>query len=215
MSKKISSKENTYNSSNSGFLIFLFILLFVLICDLIWIYFVPFYLNSKYPVTEVSKFLSKKVGFQVKAKGSKFYTTQSFNIGLKLNNLELSYPKTTFSEKYTFLKSRFSNFEIQYIPYLLKTIKFNKFEFHIAEVELFQDENGNYVYINHIKSDFKPKMKNYQLEVPEIVLTTYTFNNFNAQTQEFKVLRGKKKVISPSVSKLILKETDDRSLVIK
>ena len=189
--------------------------MFILICDFTWIYFVPFYLNLKYPVNEISKTLSSQIGFQVKAKESKFYTTQSFDIGLKLSNLELSYPKTTFSEKYSFLKSKFANFEIQYIPYLLKTVKFNKFEFHIAEVELYQDENGNYVYINRIKSDFSPKMKNYQLEVPEIVLTTYTFNNFNAQTQEYKVLTGRKKVISPSVSKLILKEADDKSLVIK
>lgn len=215
MKKKITKKSNEHKKPKSNFLVFLFILLFVLICDFVWIYFVPFYLNLKYPVDVISKSLSSQIGFQVKAKGAEFYTTQSFGLGLKLSNLELSYPRTAMSEKYLFLKSRLADFEIQYIPYLLKTIKFNKFELHITEVELYQDEDGNYVYINRIKSDFKPKMKNYQLEVPSIELKTYTFNNFNARTQEYKVLTGRKKVISPSVSKLVLKEADDKSLVIK
>lgn len=215
--KKTSKKQNANNSvkkaPKSKFLVFLIILFCICFCDLLWTYIVPICLNSKYPTDVISKSLSEKLGFNVKASSSNFYTTQSLSVGLNINNLVLSYPQAP--KKYEFLNSRVATFEFPLIPYILKTLKFNKFDFRIVEIELYQDENGNYVYLDQIKNGFNPNMKDYQLEVPTINLVRYTFKNFNAKTQDFKVLKGKKKVISPSVSKLVLKETKEKSIRIK
>ena len=171
-----------------------------------WIYGVPAILNSTVTLNKVNSFLEPKLGFKVDYSNSNFYTTPTLSIGVKFKNLKLFYPGSYISnDEGLFLQSRLTTVEMPIIPYMLKTIKFNELSLRTVKVNCYQNENGQYAYIENIKSNFNPQMPNYLLEVPEIVISSYNISNFNKKTQTFKKDRGNIMKIKAAQTKAILK----------
>lgn len=181
---------------------------------LLWTYAVPVYLESKYDSSEICKYLSPRLGFEMKCESVDFYTTPALAVGANINHLILNYPSDT-KEKFEFFKTKQLNIEIPLIPYLSKTIKFNKFVLKSLVVNLYQDETGSYPFIKQIQQNFNPEMRQYELVVPKIEIVGYAFKNFNAQTGEYKVISGKNKTISASTSKEVLEHSMQQSIKIK
>lgn len=193
-----------------------FLILFFLLSGiyLSWTYIVPIYLSNKYPQEVVCKNLGSKIGFDIKCDNLTYYTTPSLNIGMEFSNSILYYPSSKI-KKDEFMKIRKSTFEIPLIPLLMKTIKFNKFDLKSTIVNLYQNEQGDYVFIQNIQSNFNPQMPKYELKVPKIKLIGYAFKNFNAQTQEYKVLSGKEKNIPISATKDVLNNANNKTIILR
>ena len=191
----------------------LFMFFFAAGAYLLWTYAVPIYLEGKYDAFEISKNIGSKIGFDMQCEDVKFYTTPSLSVGADINNLVLNYPSTR--EKYEFLKAKRLIVEVPLIPLFSKTIKFNKFTLKSLLVNLYQDENGNYPFIQQIKNDFNPKLPQYELIVPPIEIIGYSFKNFNAQTMQYKEFSGKNKTITAYQSKEVLEKVNQKTIKIK
>jgi len=208
---KSSNPKSMFSGFYGKFLIFFFLLSGLYLS---WTYIVPFYLDKKYPQDVVCKNLGSKLGFDLKCDNLSYYTTPSLSVGMDFSHLILYYPSSKI-KKDEFMKVRKASFELPLIPFLMRTIKFNKFDLRSTIVSLYQDEQGNYVYLRQIQSEFNPQMPKYELVVPKISLIGYAFKNFNAQTQEYKVLSGKEKNIPASVSKDVLSKANNKTIKLR
>lgn len=202
--KKAKTKRKAKKILIFGFVFFLFAALYFS-----WIYAFPMFLDNKISSVQVKEFVKEKFDFQTDFSSMNFYTTPNLNIGLQVRDLKLVYPNFPMeSEQGLFLSSKNSAFEIQAIPFAMKTIKFDKIEFKSVFVNTYQDSAGEYAYKEHLRSRFMPRLPLYVIEYPKIKLCSYTFDNFNLKTQQSKKEGGALMIIKPSEVKLFLKDAD-------
>lgn len=177
---------------------------------LFWLYAMPPILNKSLTPDKISEYISPKIGFYVQCETAKFTTDNNFNIGLKVNNLKVFYPVADKAqqtdEKHLFLKARSAEFELPFIPLLMKTIKFNTFNINTVSIELFQDEEGKYGYLSNIREQFNPQMPKYVLEIPQINLNAYSIKNFNLSDGSYKKENGEVIELNPIDIKGVLED---------
>ena len=211
--KKKKLKKIVRNQSKSKKFIkkygFALVLFFVFSCIYFtWIYGVPAILNKSMTTTKVNNFIEKRLGFKIDFSDSTYYTTPTLDIGVKFKNFKLFYPGSyVTSDDGLFLKARLVSLEVPVIPYLLKTIRFNELSLRTVIVNCYQNENGQYAYIENIKNNFNPQMPNYLLEVPKITISSYSINSYNSKTHVYKKNRGNVMTISPSQTKSVLQSS--------
>lgn len=166
----------------------------------------PAYLNKTYTPKKVTAFTESHLGFRAFYDEAMYYTTPTLGVGVKFKDLKVMYPGASpKSDQGLFMKVRLATFEIQMIPFLMKTIRFNQCGFRTVMVNLYQDENNKYLYIENIKKHFNPQMPKYILEVPTIEISSYSLDNFNKNTGAYKKTRGNIMRITPAQAKAVLK----------
>ncbi len=200
------SKPSPFFRRFGVFLIIFFISSFIY---LFWLYILPFCLNNQITEDKINNFIKPRLNLTARMVSSDIYTTPSLGIGIKVKDLKLIYPgaASISSEERVFLNAKSAFFEIAFIPYLMKTIKFNEFLLRGVSVNTYQNENGQYAYKEHFIANFNPSMEKYVLEVPTITLLSYTFDNYNQQTGEFKKEAGSSMVIKPITTKSLLSKS--------
>lgn len=218
--KKKQNFDNERKSFLSGGVGILIAVFFVLsACYFSWMYAVPFFLNMKVSQESVSKFFQQKFNYMSDYYSANVYTTPSLGLGVKFTDFNLLYPNANAStDEGVFLKSKSAIFEVAAVPLLLKTIKFNQILFRGVSINTFQNAQGEYAYQEHIKYNFNPNMRKYVLEVPEIKLLSYSFINYNQQTDTFKKDFGSSYTIRPMDTKnLLLKspQVQDKAIILK
>ena len=196
----------------SGILLILFFLFSGIYLS--WMHLVPIYFNNTYTPDKVSEFLSSKIGFDIKTESIKFYTTPSCSVGFDMKNIIVNYPVHD-GQKFDFMKVRHSNIELDFLSYVMKTINFRKFALNGITVDLYQDENGRYPFVQQIEANFNPKMPNFTLVPPKIEINGFSFKNFSAQTQQYRVINGKKKIITQRETEKVLKSTNSHTIKVK
>lgn len=216
--KVVQKKAFTKKSKSQKFLkkYGLFLLLFFLfsIMYFAWLYGVPAILNSTVTNKNVNDFIERKIGYKVDYSSSNFYTTNTLAVGVKFKDLRLLFPGSKItSDQGLFMKSRLAVFEMPIVPFLMKTIRFNEFTFRTVIINLYQDDNGKYFYIDNIKQHFNPQMPKYIFEIPNIEIYSYSINNFNKKTEKFKKMRGDEMIIKPSQTKEVLREAPKSSSI--
>lgn len=204
--QNIVKEEKSFLSGGIGILIAIFFA--VSACYFSWMYAVPFFLNMRVSQESVNKFFQQKFNYTTDYYSANVYTTPSLGLGLRFVDFNLIYPNANAStDEGVFLKSKSAIFEVAAIPLLLKTIKFNQVLFRGVSINTFQNAQGQYAYQEHIKSNFNPNMKKYVLEVPEIKLLSYSFINYNQQTDTFKKDFGNSYTIRPMDTKNLLSQS--------
>ena len=174
-----------------------------------WIYAFPIYLKNSISEQAVKEFIHAKFAFNNDFSSMNFYTTPSLDIGLQIKDLKLVYPDFDMdSEQGLFLTSKNTTIEIQAIPFFMKTIKFDKFDFKSVYINLYQDSAGQYAFKEHLLSRFMPRLPLYVIEYPQIKLRSYNFDNFNLQTQQFKKNGGALMTIKPMEVKAFLQDAE-------
>ena len=157
---------------------------------------------------EVNKFVQDKIGFKCDISDAEYYTTPTFDFGAKFKDVRLVFPEYSVTDnKGLFLKARVVTMEIPALPLLLRTIKFKEFALRTASMNLYQDENGQYVYLKTLQSNFDPQTKKYMLEVPNINIYSYVITNYNKKAKTFKRDRGSILTIKASDTKEILQNS--------
>lgn len=209
---KQKSKQNTI-FRRFGAVIILFFIISALYFS--WLYAVPFILNMKISSEKVNDFIQPKFNLTLNYSNSDVYTTPVLGLGVRFKDLKILYPGSNFSDnENVFLKAKSANFEVAIIPLLMKTIKFNKFTLRGVNVNTYQDAEGKYAYQEHLISSFNPNMNKYVLEVPEIKLLSYSFDNYNQQTDTFRKESGSSLTIKPLKSKQILAKSKRSNTII-
>lgn len=204
--QNITNEKKSFLSGGVGVLVAIFLVLSA--CYFSWMYAVPFFLNMKVSQESVSRFFQQKFNYMSDYYSANVYTTPSFGLGVKFTDFNLLYPNAnTSTDEGAFLKSKSAVFEVAVIPLLLKTIKFNQILFRGVSINTFQNAQGQYAYQEHIKANFNPNMNKYILEVPEIKLLSYSFINYNQQTDTFKKDFGSSYTIRPMDTKNLLSQS--------
>lgn len=212
--KKILRKRSKFQKFLRKYSLLLILFFAFSITYFSWTYLVPAVLNFKITSTDVNDFFQPRIGFKVDFSNSVYYTTPQLGIGVRLKNLKLVYPEGRLDdEKMLFLKSRSAIFEVQAIPLLMKTIKFNEFSLRSVNANLYQNKDGKYAYLEQFKSHFNPNAKKYLLEVPDITILSYNMPSFNEQTKEFKKKRGTKMEIPAKMVKEVLQEAPQSNTI--
>lgn len=201
--RNIKKERKSFLKGSAGVIIAIFFALSA--CYFSWMYAVPFFLNMKVSKESVNNFFQQKFNYMSDYYSANVYTTPSLGLGIRFIDFNLIYPNENASnDESVFLKSKSAIFEVAAIPLLLKTIKFNQVLFRGVNINTFQNIHGKYAYQEHIKTHFNPNMNKYVLEVPEIKLLSYSFINYNQQTDSFKKDFGNSYTVRPMDTKKLL-----------
>ena len=181
-----------------------------------WTYGVPFIMKSTITDEEVNKIVQSKLGFKCDISGAEYYTTPKLEVGAKFKDVKLVFPEYSVEDKKgLFLKARVISMEVPVLPLLMRTIKFNEFALRTATINLYQNENGQYVYLKTLQTNFNPQMKKFMLEVPDINIYSYVTSNYNSKTKTFKRDRGSIMTIQAAETKEILKNAKHNSIMLR
>lgn len=225
-SKDKQSADNTENVSKDGIkkiqrnktkkqkiwdkygIAIIFTVIFMFIYS-IWLYIVPLGLNFNVNEISINKFVQSKFNLSFDCVSTKAYTTPTFGMGVVIRG-----PKFYFgnednkTDETLYFKAKNMTIEIQAIPYLLKTVKFNKFIIRNLNASVYQDVNGKFPYITHVQSSFNPQMKKFMVYIPDVELVNFAFKKYSDFTGEYKVDSGIDGNIKASVIKEVLQQSD-------
>ncbi|MGN0005836.1 MAG: hypothetical protein ACI37Z_07685 [Candidatus Gastranaerophilaceae bacterium] len=175
-----------------------------------WLYIAPLIISFKVTDLSIDKFLRAKFGMMMECSRTSVYTTPTLGVGVRINN-----PKVYFgtsddakSDDTLYFKAKNVTMEIQAIPYLMKTVKFNKFIIRNLNAAVYQDENGKFAYVGHIKNSFNPQMKKIMVYVPDVELKNYAFKKYSDLTEKYQVDSGLEGNIKASVIKEVLQQSN-------
>lgn len=175
----------------------------------IWIFIVPFGLNFKINETKLNSFMGSKFNMSFDCSSTRVYTTPTLGLGLVIKNPKVYFGKEdNKTDENLYFKARTVDMEVQAIPFLMKSVKFNKFVVRNLSAAVYQNADGKFSYVSHIQENFNPQMKKIMVYVPDVELKNFAFKKYSDLTGDYKVDSGLEGNIKASVIKEVLQQSN-------
>lgn len=178
--------------------IILFIIIVLIFGYIAFLTILPMMLDKKLDRVAIKKNIFAITSLNADMSSIKSYTTSSLGIGVKFKTVEL-----TYSDNKPFLKTPKIEIEINALPLLFKTIKFNKISATTPSTELFILQNKEYKITDYLNTNYRinnflaiyPKLSKYTFELSPITLKNYRTEIINSATNQNETLEGAEQII--------------------